>query len=210
MKPVIPTSQSPAVRVWDLPLRLFHWLLALSFAAAYLTAELDDWRLLHVTLGYTVAGLVLFRLLWGIWGTHYARFSNFVRGPQAVTAYLRSLLTGRPDHYTGHNPAGAVAIVLMLALALLLTAAGWLLYTERVGEWMEEVHELLANLLLMVVLVHIAAVLLSSRLHGENLARAMLTGHKAGAPGEPSQPLRPLVALLLVLAIVAFWWGQLG
>lgn len=63
-----------------------------------------------------VAGLVLFRLLWGIWGTHYARFSNFVRGPQAVTAYLRSLLTGRPDHYTGHNPAGAVAIVLMLAI----------------------------------------------------------------------------------------------
>lgn len=210
MKPVIPASQSPAVRVWDLPLRFFHWLLALSFGVAYLTAELDDWRLLHVTLGYTVAGLVLFRLLWGIWGTHYARFSNFVRGPQAVTGYLRSLLAGRPAHYTGHNPAGAVAIVLMLALALLLTAAGWLLYTERVGEWMEEVHELLANLLLMVVLVHIAAVLLSSRLHGENLARAMLTGNKAGKPGETSQPLRPLIALLLSLAIALFWWVQLG
>lgn len=210
MKPVIPASQSPVVRVWDLPLRLFHWLLALCFGAAYLTAELDDWRLLHVTLGYTVAGLVLFRLLWGIWGTRYARFSNFVRGPQAVQDYLRSLLAGRPAHYPGHNPAGAVAIVLMLALALLLTGAGWLLYTERVGEWMEEVHEVLANLLLMVVLVHIAAVLLSSRLHGENLVRAMLTGNKAGQPGANSQPLRPLIALLLLLAIAVFWWGQLA
>jgi cytochrome b len=71
---------APLVRVWDLPLRLFHWLLALCFAGAYLTAELEDWRVLHVTLGYTVAGLVLFRLLWGIWGTQHARFASFVRG----------------------------------------------------------------------------------------------------------------------------------
>ncbi|MFC0168543.1 cytochrome b/b6 domain-containing protein [Pseudoduganella danionis] len=201
---------APLVRVWDLPLRLFHWLLALCFAGAYLTAELEDWRVLHVTLGYTVAGLVLFRLLWGICGTQHARFASFVRGPQAVMAYLRSLLTGRPAHYTGHNPAGAVAIVLMLALALLLTAAGWLLYTERVGEWMEEVHESLANMLLLVVVVHIGAVLLSGRLHGENLVRAMLTGMKAGRQGEPGQPPRTLIALLLLLAVLAFWWLQLA
>lgn len=212
MKPVEQSSHSSAagaaaspVRVWDVPVRVFHWLLAFCFAVAYLTAELDDWRLLHVTLGYTVAGLVLFRLVWGICGTRYARFSNFVRGPKAIANYLRSLLSGRPAHYTGHNPAGAVAIVLMLALALLLTTAGWLLYTERVGEWMEEVHETLANLMLMVVLVHIAAVLLSSRLHGENLARAMLTGMKAGHEGASSQPPRTFVALLLLLAVLAFW-----
>ncbi|MYN44835.1 cytochrome B [Pseudoduganella sp. FT93W] len=201
---------APVLRVWDLPLRLFHWLLALCFSGAYLTAELEDWRVLHVTLGYTVAGLVLFRLLWGIWGTQHARFASFVRGPQAVMAYLRTLLTGRPAHYTGHNPAGAVAIVLMLALALLLTVAGWLLYTERVGEWMEEVHESLANLMLLVVFVHIGAVLLSSRLHGENLVRAMLTGMKAGRPDDASQPPRTLIALLLLAAVLAFWWLQLG
>ncbi|MYM37889.1 cytochrome b/b6 domain-containing protein [Duganella qianjiadongensis] len=204
------TGAIAPIRVWDMPLRVFHWLLALCFGGAYLSAELDDWRLLHVTLGYTVAGLVLFRLLWGVFGTRYARFSSFVRGPQAVLTYLRGLATGRPQHYTGHNPAGALAIVLMLALALLLTAAGWLLYAELVGDWMEEIHETLANLLLLVVLVHIAAVLLASRLHGENLIRAMWSGMKAGAAGDASQPACVLAALLLLLAVAGFWWIQLG
>lgn len=204
------TGSAAPIRVWDLPLRVFHWLLALCFGGAYLSAELDDWRLLHVTLGYTVAGLVLFRLLWGVCGTRYARFSSFVRGPQAVLAYLRGVATGRAQHHTGHNPAGAVAIVLMLVLALLLTGAGWLLYAELVGDWMEEVHESLANLLLLVVLVHIAAVLLSSRLHRENLVRAMWTGLKTGAAGDSGQPAHTLVALLLLLGVLGFWWSQFG
>lgn len=196
------------VRVWDLPVRLCHWLLAGCFTAAYLTAELDDWRWLHVMLGYTVAGLALFRLGWGVWGSYHARFASFVRGPRAVLAYLRALRAGQPQHYTGHNPAGAVAIVLMLALALLLPAAGWLLYTERAGEWMEEVHEALANAMLLLVLVHIAGVLVASRLHGENLARAMLTGMKTAWHGEASQPARTWVAGLLLVLVLAFWWWQ--
>jgi len=197
-----------SVRVWDLPLRLFHWLMALSFTGAYLTAEMDDWRLLHVTLGYTVAGLVGFRIIWGCVGSDYARFASFVRGPQATLRYLRSMFAGRPQHFTGHNPAGAVAIVLMLTVALALTASGWLLYTERAGEWMEEVHELFGNLLLAVVLLHIVGVLVASWMHRENLAKAMVTGLKRAEAGTPSQSLRTGTALLLLVAVLAFWWWQ--
>ncbi|HWW68916.1 MAG TPA: cytochrome b/b6 domain-containing protein [Duganella sp.] len=196
------------IRVWDLPVRLFHWLMAFSFAGAYLTAEMDGWRLVHVTLGYTMAALVCFRVIWGFVGTDYARFSSFVRGPRATLGYVRSMFSGRPQHFTGHNPAGAVAIVLMLAAAIALAGSGWLLYTERAGEWMEDVHELIANLMLAVVLIHIAGVLAASLMHRENLVKAMITGRKQAEAGAPAQGLRAGTALLLLLAVLAFWWWQ--
>jgi cytochrome b len=199
---------SSQIRVWDLPVRLFHWLMAFSFAGAYLTAEMDNWRLLHVTLGYTMAALVGFRLLWGIFGTRYARFASFVRGPRATFTYMRSLLEGRPQHFTGHNPAGAVAIILMLTLATAVAGSGWPLYASHAGEWMEEVHELAANLMLGVVVLHVAGVLASSVLHRENLAKAMITGHKRAADGAASQPRRAGAALMLLLAVLGFWWWQ--
>ena len=166
------------VAVWDWKVRLFHWLMVGCFAGAWLTAEQEYWRLLHVALGYGMAALVAFRLVWGVCGSRYARFSSFVRGPRAVLAYLRSLLSGKPQHYTGHNPAGAVAIVLMLATTLATVASGWLLYTGRAGEWMEEVHESIAGLMLAIVAVHVAGVLAASWLHRENLVKAMFTGRK--------------------------------
>ena len=92
-------------------MRGFHWLLAVSFALAWVTAEGERWRLMHVTAGYTVAGLVAFRFVWGLVGSRHSRFSDFVRGPRAIAAYLGSLLRGRPEHHAGHNPAGALAIV---------------------------------------------------------------------------------------------------
>lgn len=109
---------SRKILVWDAPVRVFHWLMVLSFAGAYLSAESERWQLLHVTLGYTMAGLVVFRILWGLIGTQHARFSAFVHGPRTVVRYLGTLLRGRPEHYTGHNPAGALAIVALLMLTL--------------------------------------------------------------------------------------------
>jgi cytochrome b len=120
----------PGTLVWDLPVRMFHWLAVLCFAGAWLTSESERWQRVHVTLGYTLAGLVGFRLIWGLVGTRHARFTRFVRGPQAVWAYLRSLPGPKPQHHTGHNPAGALAVLALLALAAGVTASGWAVYND--------------------------------------------------------------------------------
>jgi cytochrome b len=196
------------ILVWDAPVRVFHWLTVLSFFGAYLTAESERWHLLHVTFGYTLGGLIAFRLLWGVIGTRYARFASFVRGPAAVVRYLRSLLQGRPEHHVGHNPAGALAIVLLLLLGILLVATGWASEQELGGHWLEELHEGVGNFMLAVVGVHVAAVLLSSWLHRENLVRAMIDGRKHGAPSEGVRGARWVVGALLLAAVLGFWWWQ--
>lgn len=206
--PAEPTAAGRPVLVWDAPVRVFHWLMVMSFAGAYLTAESERWRLVHVTLGYTLAGLVVFRLLWGVWGTHPARFRSFVRGPQAVWRYLASLLRGQPEHHTGHNPAGALAVIGLLGLGVLVTATGWLTYNDLVGHWAEELHEGAANTMLALVLLHIGAVIVSSFLHRENLVRAMVTGRKRGRPDEAAPTASRTLALVLLVAVLAFWGWQ--
>lgn len=213
------TSASPAesseavgtksrILVWDLPVRVFHWLTVLSFAGAYLTAESERWRLVHVTLGYTLAGLVLFRILWGLVGTRYARFSDFVRSPSAAARYLGAMVHGRAKHYIGHNPAGALAILALLGLSLVVTAAGWASFNEVGGEWLEELHEIAANLMLAVVGVHVAGVAAGSWLHRENLVGAMVTGHKTGRTEQGIRKSWRIVAVLMLAAVVGFWWLQ--
>lgn len=196
------------VLVWDAPVRIFHWLMALSFAGAYLTAESERWRLVHVTLGYTVGGLVIFRIAWGLIGTRYARFSDFMCGPKAVASYFRALLRGRPEHYPGHNPAGALAILALLGLALAVTGSGWAHYYDIGGEALEEIHEVLANVMLAIVGIHIAAVLLSSWLHRENLVAAMITGRKLGIPEQGISNAWRGVAAVILVAVLGFWWWQ--
>ena len=196
------------IKVWDAPVRVFHWLLVLSFAGAYLSAESERWRLLHVTLGYTLGGLVAFRLVWGLIGTRYARFASFVRGPQSVLAYFRSLRNGHPQHHLGHNPAGAVAIVLLLLTSVAVVASGWAIYNDVGGEWLSELHELAANGMLLLVAVHIAGVLWASLLHHENLVRAMVTGQKNGAPADGIRRTWAALAVVLVLAVLGYWWLQ--
>lgn len=209
--PVNTPQQETATRkilVWDLPVRVFHWLMVFCFAGAYLTAESEHWRLVHVSLGYTLAGLVAFRLIWGVIGSKHARFASFVRGPKAVMQYLSSLLRGQPAHHTGHNPAGALAIIAMLLLSLAVVATGWANYSDFGGEWLEEAHELSANLMLATVIVHVAAVLLSSLLHRENLVGAMLTGRKRGESSQDIKRSAWHVAVLILLAVCTFWWMQ--
>lgn len=192
-------------RVWDLPTRIFHWSLALSFAAAWLSADSERWRDLHVMFGYTFVGLIAFRMLWGVIGSRYARFASFAFGPRRVLGYLRSLLTGAPEHHLGHNPAGALAIFAMLALGVAVAATGFASYQEVGGEWLEELHEGAAEAMLALVLVHVAGVLVSSLLHGENLARAMVTGWKSGRPADGIRSVRPVAAVLLSTALIGLW-----
>lgn len=204
----VSASRVERTLVWDAPVRVFHWLLVLCFATAWLTGDGERWRLVHVTAGYTMAGLVAFRVLWGLFGTRHARFGDFVRGPRAVLGYLGSLVRGRPEHHAGHNPAGAVAIVGLLSLVLLTAAAGWATYNEVGGHWVEEAHEVLANAMLVLVLVHVAAVAVSSWLHRENLVGAMVHGRKPAAPEEGIRSAWRSIAALLLVAVLGFWWLQ--
>lgn len=202
------TNTTTKILVWDAPVRVFHWLLVLSFAGAYLTAESERWRLVHVSLGYTLGGLVAFRVLWGMLGTRYARFTSFVRGPAAVMRYVRNLLAGQPEHHVGHNPAGAVAIVLLLLFSGVVVATGWAVYNEVGGNWLEDLHEGASNFMLAVVGVHLAGVVVSSWLHRENLVRSMLSGSKEGAPDAGIRRAWRGLALIMLLAVLGYWWLQ--
>jgi cytochrome b len=209
-----PREQSPAgaaatkILVWDAPVRVFHWLMVLCFAGAWLTAESERWTLVHVTLGYTMAGLVLFRLMWGVAGTRYARFGAFVRSPKAVLRYVAALLRGQPQHQVGHNPAGAVAVLVLLALTWITAGSGWAAYREWGGGWVGEMHEGAANLMLAMVLAHVGGVIVSSWLHRENLVLAMVSGHKTGAAADGIRSAWRAVAALMLVAVFGFWWLQ--
>lgn len=202
---VIGSQPARTVKVWDLPTRVFHWLLALSFAGAYLTSESEHYRDVHVMFGYSLAGLIGFRLVWGLIGSRYARFSSFLYSPARVVEYLKSLRTSSPKHYLGHNPAGAVAIFLLLALGLMTAASGFATYQEIGGEWLGELHEGAANTMMALVAVHIAGVAVSSFLHRENLVRSMISGNKQGAAEQGIPKARTAVGVLLLVAVLGFW-----
>ncbi len=193
------------ILVWDAPTRVFHWLLALSFAGAFLTGDSERWRDIHLLLGYTLVGLIAFRVIWGLIGTRYARFRAFLFRPGEVWQYLRSLLTRSPRHYLGHNPAGSLAIFLLLALGLVTGLSGWAYYGDLSGEWLGELHEGAAFAMLAVVFVHIAGVTVSSLLHRENLIRAMITGRKSGERADGIRRSHAWLAAVMVALVAGFW-----
>jgi cytochrome b len=200
--------------VWDPLVRVFHWGLVAAFATAWLTA--DELQPVHEIAGYTVAGLVAFRLVWGFAGSRYARFAQFLKGPGATLSYLGDMAHGKERRYLGHNPAGAAMIVALLVTLSGTAFTGWLM--EEPGRvamlpdlpsivapaWadddgddhaygeggeaegpLKELHETLANLLLLLAALHVGGVVLASFRHRENLARAMVTGDKrASGPGD--------------------------
>lgn len=196
------------ILVWDVPTRIFHWSLVACFVIAYLTSESERWQLWHVTAGYTFGVLLIFRLVWGVLGTRYARFGNFVRGPKQVVRYLGSLLTRHPQHYVGHNPAGAWAIVGMIGLGLLTVLTGWASFSDY-GDWFGELHEGIVNVLLLVIAIHVGGVIISGFLHHENLVRAMVNGHKQGKPTDAIRYPQWVVGVLLVLGVGVFLWALL-
>lgn len=196
-----------SVRVWDIAIRLFHWSLVTAFAVAYITSGDDDLEVIHTFAGYTIGGLLVFRLVWGLIGTKYARFSSFMFSPQTTIQYLKGMRHGKIRHYLGHNPAGAAMVFLLLISLTCTVFAGLKTYAadgkgplaansisvvpiaraddedeHKKGKhkdniW-KEIHEFLGNLTLILVGFHIAGVLVSSRLEHQNLAKAMVTGRK--------------------------------
>ncbi|MGI2022737.1 cytochrome b/b6 domain-containing protein [Shewanella glacialipiscicola] len=179
------------IKVWDLLIRIFHWSLVGFFTLAYLTEGEDEWMTIHSYAGYSILILLVFRLLWGVMGTHYARFSNFITRPKEVLVYLKGLIAGNAKDYIGHNPAGAMMIVALIVSIAITGFSGMALYatdghgplaTSFFATWSEgaikEVHEFFANFTVFLVVIHVGGVIVSSLLHKENLVRAMLTGKK--------------------------------
>jgi cytochrome b len=198
---------SERIQVWDVPTRVFHWSLVLTFCGAFLTSESERYRDIHVMLGYTLLGLIAFRVFWGFFGTRYARFSSFLFTSGEVVAYVSALAKGKAKHYAGHNPAGSVAIWLLLFLALGSGATGVLLFQDIGGDVMEELHEVLSFAMLAVVALHLAGVVVSSILHRENLVRAMITGSKEAAPEEAEKRSHGWLGVIMLVVMVTFWAG---
>lgn len=180
------------LRVWDPVVRIGHWALVIAFFTAYFTE--DDFLAQHVWAGYVVTAVVAVRIVWGFVGTGHARFGDFLYSPAAVLRYLTGLFRFRADRYVGHSPAGG-AMVFVLLLALIVTAvSGLVLYAieDNAGplagmvaagaseDFWEELHEFFANFTLVLVVLHVLGVILASRVHRENLVRAMFTGRKRG------------------------------
>ncbi len=203
------TLETTAIRVWDWPVRVFHWSLALCVFIAFFTGESEQYSLLHQTLGYAAAGLIAFRLVWGVVGTRYARFQAFVRGPKAVWTYVNSIRQGHAEHHVGHNPVGGVAVLLLMGLVALTALSGWMVAAGDAPGWQEELHELAANTLMMVVAIHVLGVVLSSRLHRENLVAAILSGYKQGHARDGIARSWWVLGLLLLAALMVFIWRQL-
>ena len=184
-------SDAPPSRiyVWDPFVRLFHWTLVGAFSVAYLTE--DDLLAVHVWAGYVVGGLIVARIIWGFVGPTHARFSDFIYAPVTTLAYLRDLVRFRAERHLGHSPGGGAMVVLLLLFLTATVVTGLVVYggeqqagplagmfTKDTGEAVEEAHELLANITLALVFAHIAAVVLASFVHRENLVRSMVTGYK--------------------------------
>jgi len=204
------------ILVWDLPLRLFHWLLVLLIVVSVVSANIGGNAMqIHLLSGYTVLTLVLFRILWGFAGSTHARFISFVRGPAAVIEYLRALRRQNADRHLGHNPAGGWSVILMLAALLVQAGTGLFanddiategplakLVSKALSDRITGIHHLNFKLLLALIGLHLAAVAFYFFRKRENLVKPMLTGFKDAAtgPGEATTPGKSWLAALLLAA----------
>ncbi|MBI3771833.1 MAG: cytochrome b/b6 domain-containing protein [Gammaproteobacteria bacterium] len=181
------------VKVWDGFVRFFHWSLVLSFIAAYLTFQFGMQET-HAILGYFITGLIIFRIIWGFAGSQYARFSNFIYRPKTVIDYIKSIYSGQPAHYLGHNPAGGMMVLALLTALTIITVSGLVILgtiefdgplvgvLHNLGDEtvyaFREIHEVCVNVMLALIAFHVVGVILASVQHKENLVKAMLTGYK--------------------------------
>ena len=192
-------SNKKTILVWDFPIRVFHWLLVICFSGAWLTSESERLQMIHYAFGYSAIGLVLFRLVWGVIGTKYARFSQFVKGPKLMIVHARDLLSGNPHKDPGHNPVGGIVMVGLMLIILLIGLTGYLSVKEFLGDWVGEVHEAIASVALGLVIIHIAAAVIMSFIQKENLVRAMINGKKQGLLDQAIKFPQYLIGILLVL-----------
>ena len=195
-----------AIMVWDMPVRVFHWLLVICFAGAWLSSESERWAMIHYAFGYTACLLVFIRLIWGLIGTRYARFSQFLKSPKAVLEHFMAMLRGHPHHDVGHNPAGGLVMFALMLLILLIGLTGYLSVKEFLGNFASEAHEVVANLVLGLVIVHIIAAIGMSVIERQNLVRSMVTGKKKGFPEQGIRYPQYLLGALILMGSFYFFY----
>lgn len=210
---------APSVRVWDLPVRLFHWTLVALMVLLFASGEvMEDAMQLHQNAGLALLALVMFRILWGFVGSTYARFGQFLRGPVAALRYARSMVEARPHFVAGHNPLGGWMVVGLLLLLPLQVVLGLFsnddimfegplasVISKEASDLITGLHEDLFHVLLVMVVLHVAAVVWHKLFKGENLVIPMFTGRKALPPGEAAEETKggnPLLAAA-ILAVCA-------
>ncbi|MEP7245078.1 MAG: cytochrome b/b6 domain-containing protein [Gammaproteobacteria bacterium] len=207
------------VLVWDLPLRAFHWLLVLSMAASWATAEIGfDWMQVHMYLGYWTLGLIVFRILWGFVGPRHARFSNFLASPARIWAYARGLAAGSMIQTVGHNPLGGIMVILMLLLVGFQAATGLFATDDIVwtgpyngavsgalAERLTALHHLNFNFILAAVALHLMAIAFYFLVKKQNLVGAMVHGKKdaSSVPVHEAITKSELVRAVIVILISA-------
>ncbi len=171
-------SRPDRIKVWDPIVRVFHWSLVAFFVFSYLTG--DEWKSAHILSGYVVGGLIAARLVWGLVGSHHARFVNFVYSPRTIVSFLGDTARLRAKRYIGHNPAGGAMVVALLVMVTGIVTTGYMMTTDAYWgiEWVEDAHEIFVNLTLGLIVLHVGGVVLASLEHRENLVRSMFTGHK--------------------------------
>lgn len=210
------------VAVWDVPVRLFHWALVLLVGFSWLSGEME-WMTWHMYSGYAVLTLVLFRIVWGFVGSSSARFADFLYGPGAIIAYIKTLPSRTAAKFTGHNPLGGISVVLILLCVLAQTGTGlfanddvitegplYNLVSKELSDWLTTIHKYNFNVLLALIGVHVAAVLYYLFYKSENLIKPMFTGRKTLPPGMTSAPVRMrgigVAAVLLAVCAAGVWF----
>lgn len=215
-------ASAVVIYVWDLPVRLFHWLLVAAIIGLFVTGKLGgNWMEWHKLIGFFTLGLVAFRILWGLVGSEYARFASFVRGPGAILAYLRGSLSGGgvagAKPYLGHNPLGALSVLALLAVVLFQAVSGLFADDDilmrgpyanavsgAISAQLTKLHKLNADLILVLVGLHLAAIAFYFFVKKENLVKPMLNGRKVAdvsAEQEAVTAKRPAPWLAWALAI---------
>ncbi len=166
------------IKVWDILVRFFHWSLVMAYIIVWITSE--EWESAHNYVGYFIGGLLAIRIIWGIFGTKYARFSQFIYRPSTVLTYIKESLSRKSKRYIGHNPAGGAMVIALLLSLVGVTVTGIMMTMNAFWgvEWVEDIHEAAAIFTLILVVMHIIGVILASLEHKENLVKAMLTGWK--------------------------------
>lgn len=197
---------SKRMMVWDSPIFITHWLLAFCFVGAILTQESEKFRLVHVTLGYTMLGIVGFRLIWGFIGSKYARFTTIKPRFLRVRENIQAILSGNKEFSIGLNAIGFVAAYLLMGLVLLVSASGYLVFNEIGPELVSEIHELVGNLLITVVVVHVGSIVLNAiyqRIQKSNAEVAT----KIGVLAQRARPYK-WVSIIILLIVIYFWGIQ--